>query len=59
MNDWIKFYEIESTDSGYVCVLKSNTGFGAITFDSEGNYKSSSSVNNLSLYESLLGQSLN
>jgi len=53
------FYAIESTDSGYICILKKYTQIHAFNFDSDGNYIFDSSVVNLSFYESLLGQSLN
>jgi len=53
------FYAVESTESGYICILKNNTQIIAFTFDSNGNYISISAVVGLSLYESLLGQSLN
>ena len=53
------FYAIESTGSRYICILKSSTQIIDYTFDSDGNYISSSVVVNLSYYESLLGQSLN
>tara|TARA_R110002126_G_scaffold274496_2_gene419504 strand:- start:2706 stop:4640 length:1935 start_codon:yes stop_codon:yes gene_type:complete len=53
------FYAIESTDSGYICIIKNNTQIYQYTFDPVGNHISGSSVSNLSRYESLLGQSLN
>ena len=53
------FYAIESTDYGYICILKNNTRIYEQTFDPDGNYISGSSVVNLSYYVSLLGQSLN
>jgi hypothetical protein len=53
------FYAIESTDSGYICILKNVTRFREFTFDPNGNYISGKVDINLSAYESLLGQSLN
>jgi len=53
------FYAIESTSSGYICILKSNTLNYVFTFDSYGNYTSLSAVVDLSAYESDFGQSLN
>jgi hypothetical protein len=53
------FYAIESTDSGYICILKSSTQIFQFTFDSNGHFIYSSATVNLSYYESLLGQSLN
>ena len=51
-------YAIESTRSGYIGIWKSNSQIGEHTFDSDGNFVSSSLIVNISLYESLLGQSL-
>ena len=53
------FYAIESTRSGYIGIWKSSTQIYEHTYDSDGNFISGSYVVNLSLYESLLGQSLN
>ena len=55
--DW-NFYAIESTSSGYICLLKRPNQNAIITFSLDGNYLSVSLINDLSAYESVFGQSL-
>ena len=52
------FYAIESTSSGYLCLLKRPNQNAIITFSLDGNYLSVSLINDLSAYESDFGQSL-
>jgi N-acetylneuraminic acid mutarotase len=53
------FYAIESTNSGYLCLLKNANQNAIITFSQDGNYLSVSVITDLSAYESDFGQSLN
>ena len=52
------FYAVESTSSGYLCLLKSNVRNAIITFSQNGNYLSLSVITDLSVYEDDFGQSL-
>ena len=52
------FYSIESTDSGYLCLLKKTNRYGIITFGLDGNYLSISFNIDPSAYEDDFGQSL-
>ena len=52
------FYAIESTSSGYLCLLKRPNQNAIITFSLDGSYLSVSLINDLSAYESDFGQSL-
>jgi len=52
------FYAIESTDSGYLCLLKNGNQNVIITFGLDGNYLSNSYATDLSVYESDFGQTL-
>ena len=53
------FYAIESTSSGYLCLLKNANRNIIITFSQDGNYLDVSVITNLSAYESDFGQGLN
>ena len=52
------FYAIESTSSGYLCLLKRTNQNAIMTFGQDGNYLSVSIITDLSAYESDFGQSL-
>tara|TARA_R110002126_G_scaffold274496_4_gene419507 strand:- start:135 stop:1340 length:1206 start_codon:yes stop_codon:yes gene_type:complete len=52
------FYAIESTSSGYLCLLKRTNQNVIMTFGQDGNCLSVSTITDLSAYESDFGQSL-
>ena len=54
-----RFYAVESTDDGYICLLKKTTQNAIITFDLDGVYLNQSIIRDLSDYESVFGQNLN
>jgi hypothetical protein len=55
-----RFYAVESTDDGFICLIKNTNQNAIVLFDLDGNYLEKFIFrDDLSVYESVFGQSLN